>query len=90
MGNEKTVEHESYVYTDCNLCSWESHQKINKETRGLENKRKSEDYQNYCITEIGQNTEKSPGDLRRLAVTHSGERPSTNAYMKNSMSNKNK
>ena len=23
---------------------------------------------NYCIIEIGQNTEKSPGDLRRLAV----------------------
>ena len=24
---------------------------------------------NYCIVEIGQNTEKSPGDLRILAVT---------------------
>ena len=27
-------------------------------------------YPNYNIVEIGQNTEKSPGDLRRLAVTH--------------------
>ena len=26
-------------------------------------------YANYCIIEIGQNTEKSPEDLRRLAVT---------------------
>ena len=28
----------------------------------------SGDQPNNCITEIGQNTEKSPGDLRRLAV----------------------
>ena len=26
------------------------------------------DHSNYNIVEIGQNTEKSPGDLRRLAV----------------------
>ena len=26
-------------------------------------------HQNYSSVEIGQNTEKSPGDLRRLAVT---------------------
>ena len=29
----------------------------------------SGDHPNYCITEISQNTDKSPGDLRRLAVT---------------------
>ena len=28
----------------------------------------SEDHPNYVITKIGHNTEKSPGDLRRLAV----------------------
>ena len=27
-----------------------------------------EDYTNYSIVEVGQNTAKSPGDLRRLAV----------------------
>ena len=32
-------------------------------------KRTCGDHPNYCITEIGQNTKKSPGDLRRLAVT---------------------
>ena len=26
-------------------------------------------HRNYCITETDQNTEKSPGNLRRLAVT---------------------
>ena len=33
------------------------------------NKRTSLDHLNYSIVEIGQNTEKSPEDLRRLAVT---------------------
>ena len=39
-----------------------------KGTRGHENKRTSGDHSNYCIIEIGQNTEKSPENLRRLAV----------------------
>ena len=39
-------------------------------TGGLRNKRKSGDHPNYSITENGQNTKKSPGDLRRLSVTH--------------------
>ena len=29
----------------------------------------SGDHPNYSIVENGQNTEKSPGDLRRLSVT---------------------
>ena len=42
--------------------------------------------------ENGQNTEKSPGDLRRLAVTqNSREKPSANTDVKNSEGvNKNK
>ena len=44
-------------------------QGIDTRTGGFGNKRISWDYPNYCITEIGQNTEKSPRDLRRLAVT---------------------
>ncbi len=39
------------------------------ETEEVGNKRTSGDHPNYCIIEIGQNTKKSPGDLRRLAVT---------------------
>ena len=31
----------------------------------------SGDHPNYYIVENGQNTEKSPGDLRKLAVTQS-------------------
>ena len=37
--------------------------------KGLENKRMGGDHPNYYIIENGQNTEKSPGDLRRLAIT---------------------
>ena len=66
---KKTVEHERDGYTNCRWCSWYSHQRIGKMTRGLGNKRKSGDNPNYSIVEIGQTTEESPGDLRRLVVT---------------------
>ena len=42
--------------------------KLGKEARRVRNRRTSGDYPNYSITEIGQNTEKSHEDLRRLAV----------------------
>ena len=35
----------------------------------LKQKRTSGNRTNYSIVEIGQNTEKSPGNFRRLAVT---------------------
>ena len=38
-------------------------------TGGLGNKRTSGDHPNYSIIKIGQKTEKSPGDLKRLALT---------------------
>ena len=38
-------------------------------TGGFGNKRTSGDHPNYSIVEFGQNTEKSPGNLRRLVVT---------------------
>ena len=48
---------------------WYSHQRIGKGTRRTGNKNMSGDHPNDSIVKIGQNTEKSPGDLRRLAVT---------------------
>ena len=44
-------------------------QRIGKETGRFENKRIRGDSLNYSIVKIGQNTEKSPVDLRTLAVT---------------------
>ena len=40
-----------------------------KKTGGIENKSMIGDHPNNSIIKIGQNTKKSPGDLRRLAVT---------------------
>ena len=67
LGTEKTVEHENDNYTNYVWCSWYSHQKIGKRAGGLGNNRMGGDHPNYSF-ENGQNTEKSPGDLRRLAV----------------------
>ena len=75
------MEHESDFYIKCNWCSWYSYQRINKVTGGLGNNRTSGDHPNYSITEISQNTEKSPGDLR--SHSNSRETPLANADMKN-------
>ena len=40
-----------------------------KETGRLRNQRTSEDHPDYSIVKINKNTQKSPGDLMRLAVT---------------------
>ena len=68
---QKTMEHESDGDTNCNWCTWNDHQRLGKGAEGVRNVRMSRDHPNYNIIEIGQNIEKSPGDLRRLAVTHS-------------------
>ena len=43
---------------------------IGSGTGGLGNKKTCEDHPNYYIVEIGQNTEKSSGDLSRLVENH--------------------
>ena len=50
-------------------CVQYSHQRFVARTEALGNLRTSEDHQNDSIVEIGQNTDKSPGDMRRLTVT---------------------
>ena len=66
-GTEETVEHESDGDTNCNWWSWCSHRRIGIETGELGNK--NTDHPNNGIIEIGLNTVKSSGDLRRHAVT---------------------
>ena len=61
-------KHESDNYTNCDWCSWYSHQRLIKGTGELGNKRMSGEHP-YYIIENGRNTEKSLGVLRRLAVT---------------------
>ena len=49
---EKTVEHESNDYTNCNWCFWYSHQRIIKISEGLGNKWTCGDHPHYCIIEM--------------------------------------
>ena len=63
------MEHESNGYTNRDWCFWYSHQRTIEENGGLGGWRRSGARPNYSITENGQNTEKSSGDLRRLLVT---------------------
>ena len=61
------MEHENDSDNNCNMRTRYSHQRIRTGTVGLGNK--SEDHPNYSNVEIGQNTKKSPGNLKKLAVT---------------------
>ena len=63
------MEHKSDSDTNCNWHTWNSHQSSGTGTGGLENKRTSGDNSNYGVDEIGQNTKKSPGELRKLVVS---------------------
>ena len=53
---EKTMEHNGDRETNCNWCTWYSHQKIGTGTgtSGFRNKRTNGDHQNNSIIEIGQ------------------------------------
>ena len=42
---------------------------MGRKSGGFENNGTGGNYRNYSIVDIGENTEKSPGDLRRLPVT---------------------
>ena len=44
--------------------------KLGKWTGRVRNRRASRDHSNYSIGKSDENTEKSPGDLRRLAIIH--------------------
>ena len=64
----ENMEHQGDNNTKRDSCFLYSHQSIIKGTGGLGNKRTGWDQPNYYMVENGQNIEKCPGDLRRLAV----------------------
>ena len=63
------MEHESKSDTNCSLRTWNSPQRLGKWTERIGNKWTNRDHPDYDIVDISQNTEKSPRDQRRLAVT---------------------
>ena len=68
------MEYEGDNYTNCDWCFWYSNLRIIKKTGRLGIWRTSGDHPNYSIIENGQNTEESPRDLRRLAITKTPEK----------------
>ena len=62
------MKHEDDGVTNCNWRASNRPQKLGKEARRVGNWRMNQDYINYSILGIGQNTEKSPRDLMRFAV----------------------
>ena len=63
------MEHEGGNDTSCKWRTWNDPQRIGKGTGKLRNQRASREHPDYCIIKISHDTEKSPGNLRRLAVT---------------------
>ena len=63
---EKTVKHDGDGDTNY---SWNNPHRLERKTGAIGKQRKNRDYKDLSITEIGENTEKSPGDMRRLIVT---------------------
>ena len=55
---------ESNGDTSCNWRVWNCPQRLRKRARKVENRKMNRDYPNNSIVEIGQITEKSPGDRR--------------------------
>ena len=81
--NWKTIEREGDGDNNCDWFARYVQQRIHSGIGGFGNKRTSANHLNYNIVEIGQNTEKSPGDLRNLlSLRHSGKL-SSNADVKN-------
>ena len=66
---KKTMEHYGDSDTNRNWRAWNDFQRLVKGAGRSENWRMCRDHSNYSNAEVGQNTEKCSGDLRRLAVT---------------------
>ena len=64
----KKVWNMSDDHINYNWCSWYNHQRIGTMTEGLGNNGTGGDFPNKNIVEIGQNTEKNPGDLLSLKL----------------------
>ena len=60
--------------TNCCWCTWNDPLMISIGTWRFRYKRTSSDYPNNSIIKIGQNTEKSSGDLRKFTVLQTPER----------------
>ena len=68
------MEHEGNSDTNDNWCTWSNPQKIRKWNRRLRNQKTNKDLLDKSNIKIGKNSEKCPGDLRRLVVTQNNKK----------------
>ena len=68
LRTKKATEHEGDGDTNCHWQTWNVLQKIGQWAGRTGNRRRNRDDSNYSVVKIYQNTEKSPGDLRRFAI----------------------
>ena len=61
------MEHKVVGDTNCSWCTRNDPQML-KASGGIGNRRTSGNHPDYSIVKIGQNSEKGPGNLRRLVV----------------------
>ena len=81
---DKTMEQEIDNYINLDQFFGTATKGLLKGQEGFNIWKKTGDHPNNSIIENGRNTEKSPGDLRRLAVnSNSSKNPSANADVKN-------
>ena len=64
------MEHERNSDTSYNWCTRNNPQKLGKQTGRLGNKRTSGDHPDFSILKIGQNTDKSPRDLKIIVCAY--------------------
>ena len=74
------MDHESNDCTNWDWCFWHRDWRIIKRLEGFRSCRTCGDHSNDSIIEDIQNTEKSPGDLRRLAVAQTPVKKSKREY----------
>ena len=63
------MEHESDGDTTYNWCAQDRYKSIGTGTEAQGDETRG-DHPNYSIVEVGKNTKKNPGDLRRLALIY--------------------
>ena len=88
---KKTIEHGSGGDTNCNRCTWYSHQRIDNGTRGLRNKRTSRDHPNDSTIKMdcSEYWEEFWRPKETCFHSNSNGRPSAYAGGKNSQSGNN-
>ena len=83
------MEHEGDADTIYSWCALHGYPRLVKGTGKGGNRETSRNHPDYSIAKIGKNTEKSPGDLRRLTVSNdSDKRTLVNADVKNAQGTK--